>query len=1193
MRNRQIGTILLVLLVTMFSSSIFGQTEKGLIVGTVSDANGSPVANATITVTNLGNKTSQTYTTNGAGIYNVPFLDPGNYEVSASATGFSKAVVKDVVVSIGSRESVNIELKVGQISEIVDITGDSPLLQTENANVGQVITSQQLTDLPSSNRNIYTFLALDSTVNGVGVNSSNAEAFRVESGGTMSISGSRPSSITFKMDGQANTDPTFGTPTVTPSLDTVKEFQLQNNAYSAEFEGIAQVNIASKSGTNRFHGSLFEFAQNSFFQPRNPLAPLQADGKPGKNKLNYNQFGGTIGGPMWFPHFGEGGPVLDKDKTFFFFSYEGLRNNARGLAFARVMTQAERTGDFSASLGACITVGGNPVPQLNPNGTPSGNCVRAGQIFDPATTVANPLFNPGQAQSAFNPQFIRQPFTNNIIPSGRINPNATELINAVQQLPNFVSADPNINFGGPSGNNFVNNQYSIRIDHRLSNSDTVYGRYTWQNNSRDGELVLPYQQKDLVGKGNVFSSSWTHIFSTSIVNELRLGYVAGDYGDSITEIDPTQFGVNNTALNTLPQLLLTAGGTINYGGFSGSILETIQRTYQLSDNLSILHGRHNIKVGFKADHNRFSNVDRIASAGSMSFNGMFSVGNSSLTTSASRPNSMADFLIGYISSESLNRPNVALLRQSPWAVYFQDDWRLSDQLTINIGLRYELHQPMSEEHLGGRKIDLTGEGRLLVADPEIARLANSPLVVCCSSKQVVDTDKNDFAPRLGIAYRPFKSDSTVIRAGYGLFYTDTSQFFHWQYYSPFRGTSSFTPTLSSFTTPSATLNDPFPTANNTPPGGSGITIGIPAGVNPAAVNNQPVLSVSGIGPYETPLSHQWSIGVQREILKNMVLDVSYKGAKSANLPVQWFFNQPTLSSTPVNFQSLDPAANPYLRRQYDNFSITANVVANILEAEYRALTVKVEKRLSEGYGFLATYTWSRSVDQGAEVFTLGQNHAFLANNLDLDAGRGVSLLDIPHRFVGSGNYELPFGKGKPFLDKGGIVNALVGGWRLSGIFTMQSGQPFSPYLLTAAGHTNTGVSVVERGNFGNTTPFTDEEWKAALKAWESGQRLYIIRPDAIDLNYTGLGNIPRNAFRYLYTRRLDLSLAKVTSIGEYAKVELRFDMFNVTREILHHPVFHTQVAGANALTNAQRGSIPGRNIYFLPHTIQVGARITF
>jgi len=272
-----------------------------------------------------------------------------------------------------------------------------------------------------------------------------------------------------------------------------------------------------------------------------------------------------------------------------------------------------------------------------------------------------------------------------------------------------------------------------------------------------------------------------------------------------------------------------------------------------------------------------------------------------------------------------------------------------------------------------------------------------------------------------------------------------------------------------------------------------------------------------------------------------------------------------------------------------------------LEAEYKALTVKVEKRFSRGYGFLSTYTWSRSIDQGAEVFSLGQNHAFLANNLDFDAGRGVSLLDIPHRWVTNGTYDLPFGKGKMFLDKGGIVNALLGGWRLSGIFTLQSGQPFSPYLLTAASHTNTGVQVVERGNFGNITPYTDAEWHAAIEAWNNGSRLHIIRPDAISLNYTGIGNIPRNAFRYLYTRRLDLSLAKVTRIGEFGSIELRFDMFNVTREILHNPVFHTQVAGANALnatvipgtTIPIMGSIPPRNIYFLPHTIQVGARLTF
>ena len=294
-------------------SATFAQTERGSIVGTVTDPGGGVVAGAAITVTNLGNKTSQTLTTNSEGIYNVPFLIPGNYEVLAAAPGFSKTVVSDVTVNVGSRASVNIVLKVGQVSETVQVTDQAPLLQTENASVGQVITSQQLTDLPSSNRNVYNFLSIDSTVNGQGVNSSNAESFRLESGGTMSISGGRPSSNTFKIDGQANNDQTFGTPVITPALETVKEFLLQNNAYSAEYEGFAQINVATKSGTSRFHGSLFEFGQNDFFQPTDPRLPIGSNGKHGKSKLRFNQFGGSVGGPIWTPHFGEGGPVFDKN----------------------------------------------------------------------------------------------------------------------------------------------------------------------------------------------------------------------------------------------------------------------------------------------------------------------------------------------------------------------------------------------------------------------------------------------------------------------------------------------------------------------------------------------------------------------------------------------------------------------------------------------------------------------------------------------------------------------------------------------------------------------------------------------------------------------------------------------------------------------------------------------------------------
>lgn len=1194
MKYSHFGTFNFVLAFFLLLSSVaFGQTEKGSIVGTVADENGNAVSSATVVVTNLGNKTSQTFTTNNDGIYNVPFLTPGAYEVTASASGFSKTVVGNVVVNVGSRESVDITLKVGQISETVQITNEAPLLQTENANVGQVITNQQLTDLPSANRNIYNFLSLDSTVNGQGVNSSNAEAFRLESGGTMSIGGGRPSSVTFKVDGQANNDPTFGTPTITPSLETVKEFQLQNNAYSAEFEGFSQVNVATKSGTNRFHGSLFEFLQNDLLQPRDPRTAVGADGKRGKSKLRYNQFGGSIGGPLWTPNFGEGGRSLLKNRTFFFFSYEGLRNNARGLAFARVLTQAERNGDFSSNLGGCITVSGTTVPQLNPNGTPSGNCIRSGQIFDPTTTVANPLYNPNQAQSAFNAQYIRQPFANNQIPANRLDTRALAFINLIQPLPNFTSTS-DLNYAGPSGNNFLNDQYSIRIDHKVSDSDSIYGRYTWQNNRRDSEAVLPYQAVDLKGKGRVFNSSWTHIFGASLVNEFRFSYLHGESGQSVTEIDPAQFGVSNTALNTIPGLFLTAGGTLTYGGFTASVLETTQNTYQFSDNVSFTRGLHSFKAGFQIDSNRFQNIDRGGSNGRLDFTGLFSVGNSSLGANATRPNSIADFLLGNAGSQTLSVPNPARIRNVPWAVYFQDDWKINSRLTVNLGLRYELHQPWSDERLGGRVVDLDGEGTLFVRDPEVARLANDPRVICCTSPQVVKTDRNDFGPRIGIAYRPFKGDNTVIRAGYGIFYTSTNQYYHWLYYAPLRNDAgSFTANLASFLNPAATLSNPFPSSQFTPPGGSGISISIPSGVNPAAVNNQPVINVFALGPYDTPQTQQWSVGVEREMLKNMVLDVSYKGSKTKNLPVQWFFNQPTFSSTPANYQSLDPAANPYLRRPYDNFTIGSNIVANVLKAQYNALTVKVDKRFSNGYGFLSTYTWSKSMDQGAETGSLGQNHAFLPNNRDFNAGWGVSLLDIPHRWVTSGTFELPFGKGKWLLDQGGVVGALVGGWRLSGIFTLQSGQPFSPYLLTAAGHTNTGVSVVERGNFGNTTPYTDAEWKAALAAWQNGSPLYIIRPDAIDLNYTGLGNIPRNAFRYLYTRRLDLSLSKVTRFGETRSLELRADMFNVTEEVLHNPLFHTAVVGANALTNPLRGSIAARPLFFFPHTIQLGMRFNF
>src|SRR6185503_86337 len=304
---------------------LFGQSERGSIVGVVSDSSGARVPGATVTIVNLGTKTSQTLTTNGEGIYEAPFLIPATYEVSAVASGFAKSVNNNVIVNVGQRVSVDLELQTGGVESAVNITSAPPLLQTENASIGQIVTNKQLMELPSGDRNIYSFMLLNSNVNQPP--GGNGPAFRLESGGSFSISGTRPSTATFKIDGLSNTDPTFGTPTVTPSLDSVQEFQVQNSAYSAEYEGIGQVNVATKAGTDRIHGSVFEFLRNDRLQPRNPVAALDKSGKPGRGKLRFNQFGGTVGGPLWLPRFGEGGPSWIKGNTFFFASYEGRRHN--------------------------------------------------------------------------------------------------------------------------------------------------------------------------------------------------------------------------------------------------------------------------------------------------------------------------------------------------------------------------------------------------------------------------------------------------------------------------------------------------------------------------------------------------------------------------------------------------------------------------------------------------------------------------------------------------------------------------------------------------------------------------------------------------------------------------------------------------------------------------------------------------
>ena len=1160
-------------LVTVFAAVLVApaaaQTEKGAIVGTVTDTTGAVLPAATVTVTNLGTGVVQTYTTNVQGVYEAPFLSPGTYKVTVTLAGFTTSVLESVAVNVGARLRADAMLAVSGVAAEVTVQAQPPLVQTETASVGQIVSERQLAELPTGDRNIYEFLLLSSTV--AQPPGGNAPAFRLESGGSFALSGTRPSSLTFKIDGLPNTDPGFGTPTITPSLDAVQEFQVQNNAYSAEYEGIGQINVATKPGTNVLHGTLSEFIRNEALQPRHPLLNR-------RTRLRFNQFGGTLGGPVW--------PLTER--TFFFVSYEGRRHDTLGVARAFVPTAAQRAGDFSADLGGCVTVGGRAVSLLLPTGQASGACVRQGQIFDPLTSMPNPLFDPGQPVSAFNPQFIRQPFPDNRIPAARVSQVARQVIDAQLPLPNF--GDVANNFTGRGGTRVENDQYAVRVDYAASARNRFYGRLAIQNNVRINQPLIPFTTKDLQGKGRVFSSTWTRVFGAGAVNEFRAGFVRGIYGDSVASVDPKQFGIRNTLGEGLPRFSLSAGN-LNYGGFSGSILQETQDTYQLANTFALVRGRHAMKTGIELSYNEFTNAERFGANGTGTFSGLYTKGNNAL--GAVREHSIADFMLGLAESTSLNRPGVANLQNMPWAVYVQDDWKMNDRVSLAMGLRYELHQPWKEAASGGSRVDLSGGGRLFVVDPEVAQLSDTPLVVCCAQRRSGPTDRNDFAPRVSIVVRPFARDNLAVRAGYGLFYSDMTQFFAWRQHEPLRGLV-YQGAAGDFVNPGSRLEDLFP--ENRFITGGGVRPFFPAGVTPAALNNTPVTSFSTMGSRQTPYAHQWSISVQREMLPQMLLDVTYQGSVGRNLPTQWIFNQPTPSPVPVNFASADPAANPYLRRPYACCTITSFAVANILQSEYNAVTVRVDKRFARGYQVLSSYTWSRSIDEGSEVFALGSTFNILANSRDPRMDRGRSTFDLPHRWVTSGSVELPFGRGKRFLSDSALAHALVGGFRLAGVFTLQSGFPFSPNIRNQRANTGYTLST-ERGDLVGDPYFSDEEWKQRVAEWKRNgdTRLFLINPAAISLNYPmgTFGNIPRNFFRTPFGRRLDLSAAKATDLPGRARLELRVDVLNAMGERLHRMDLQALVFANNLLTHAFVGSIPSYGELFNPRLIQIGAKIVF
>lgn len=1054
MLSRKCRFLLLGLVFFFLSVALLGQTDTGTITGSVRDASSAMVAHAKVTVTDTATNTEAfSALTDAAGRYTVPALKPSEYVITAEATGFKRAVRRGVVLEVNQVVVIDLTLEIGQVTQVTEVTAAAPLMQTQSAELGDVVEHRRVVELPLNGRFFVDLVPLTVGVTPPStVANPNNDTFLGARAGQpgVEVNGQRPGSNNYTVDSIDNRESTVSAIILYPPVDAIQEFKVQTSNEEAEFgtNPGATVNVVFRSGTNELHGSAYEFLRNNAFDAKNFFdrknVPIPA--------FQMNQFGVTAGGP------------IARNKTFIFGYYEGEVIHQQQTYLDSVPTALMRTGNMS-ELG---------VP-----------------IYDPVTYDA-----------ATN---LKQVFPNNTIPASRIDQVAQRMIALNEPLPNASGVGNNFVYNPERGSN--SKGFGVRVDHQFREKDSIFGRFILQNFLLDDPSILtlpilpsPYTtnkepiesaHETLNARGLAIGE--THLFSPSLVNELRLGYTREHVyfpnalqGDNVANAVGIPF-VNNPAIaysSGLPTFAVTGFTGLGESGIQPFIVT--DNNYEVVNNFTWLKGRHTFKFGGDLIRRQYNFFQSSSQRGSFTFSGQFTsqlgVGN---TGSA-----MADFLLGYPSASALKVLTSEVgQRQIEVSGYAQDTWRLTDRLSLTYGLRYELFTPRVEVANRQANFDPTYPGGSIV-------IAGSD-AVC--GRALRCTDFKDFAPRFGFAYQA--TPKLVVRGSYGIFYDNYSV-------DGFGGTSGlmYQPPF----TWSSTINAPLATPINRLEDGIPPVIVIP-------VSNGRVLPVS-TAPYtaayeypheRSPYVQQRNITVERELTKDLVLTASYVGNKGTR----------NMYTTNINQAIPGPGAIPPRRPFPDWPDISSQLDQG--QSSYNALQVKVQRRLSKGFMFLAGYTYGKSLDDGQGESNVTQN----AYNRKGDRGR--SGWDMTHRFVFSSTYELPFGPGKPIgSNLTGIAGKLAGGWNINGILSLSTGFPFTVSLATSVANTGTSsrpncIADPSVSNPGPSLWFNPAAFATpALYSWGNCGRSIITGPGTheLDLNLEKNTYFSENRSRYLQFR---------------------------------------------------------------------------
>ncbi|MBI4907825.1 MAG: carboxypeptidase regulatory-like domain-containing protein [Acidobacteria bacterium] len=1095
----------------LFATALQAQSNEATVSGQVRDPQAAVITNVEISASNASTGQTTKARTNDAGIYSLRGLRIGTYTISVEHPGFKKYVRQNLILTTGQNLELDITLDVGAVTESVVVEANASQLETRTSDVNQLVESKSVEDMPLGDRRTMNIVQLTGA----------AVFINYDSGGkpNFSLAGGRTQSQNFYMDGGTIQNMRLGIGQVDtdPPVETVAEVKVLTNSYAAEYGGSAGgVIVAStKSGTNRLKGSAYEYFRNQKLDAANFFAPV-VNGEKQRPPLRYNVFGVTVGGPVMLPKY------KGKDRTFFFFSYEGSRRRDGLTDSFTVPLPEQKNGDFSRTFAA----NGNVIP-----------------IYDPATNRAS-----GNTTA-------RDLFPGNVIPASRIDPVGkaiADIYPAGNTAPSTITGANNYRA------NYVQiltrNAFLAKVDHNQGNKDRFSWRYMYNSDDLDFTSVVPVAAADTrnaaIRHQHFYYSTWTRIFSPALINEFRFTYgnrVNHATSQGLDQGWPSKLGIKGVPDDAFPQI--TVAGFRNMSSAAQERRQFPIQQFQVIDVISYVRGRHSYKAGLEIRPSFNYEINRPTVSGAFGFTPL----GTGLPGNAASGFGLASLFTGFV--QSFASTTTQELDRRTWylAGFVQDEWNVHRDLVLNIGMRWETDTPIVDRNNRMNGFDLT----------RINPVSGTPGVVRFMGKDgfrtsPYDTDIMNFGPRFGFAWKPLGSTKTVIRGGFGIFYAH-----------PFDAGAPTAANLgysnsADLTSPDNGITPAFFLRN-------GVNVSLkPAELSDAfgsvRVGQAANTAVSFFEESRRAgYSQQFNFSIQRELPGNVIFDASLLGNLSRKL-----------ASANMSLNQVTPdrltATSTQRDRPFPQFSNVSIQLPSHGMVNYYGMVLRSERRFSKGFNLLATFTWSKALNntnEGGSV--LGAEGGVYSNFYNRRPDYGPSENDINRRLSFSSVYEIPFGKGRKHITTG-PASWIVGGWGLGGILTMQSGPPFTVTTQVNPVFSAAGAS---RANVSRNPNLPDDE-KTLLRWFDTSA---FSQPAAATFGNSGVGILRSDG-----VISADLSVLRNFPLkGEDRRVQFRGEFFNIG----NHPNFGVpgRVFGAAGFGVVNSAGLGRR--------IQLGLRLVF